>query len=200
VNRAGTKQAKGRNEKRCERPYLWDSLAYVTTELGGQAGRRVILTISDGNDHGSRNAWTDLRVYAQTKGVAIFGVTWIADFRERGFWATRRDPGSNLISVCEMTGGVLQTTTEGSLEETLQRFVTMVRERYIVEFPRPYNSTAGSHELVVKIDKANHDVVRSAGVSMPIPDATELTGPNTVPVDPSLTPQQGSRHVLTAPK
>jgi hypothetical protein len=200
VNRAGTKQAKGRNEKRCERPYLWDSLAYATTELGGQAGRRVILAISDGNDQGSRNAWTDLRVYAQTRGVAIFGVTWVADFMERGFWGSRRDPGSDFVSVCEMTGGVLQKTTVGSLDETLQRFVTMVRDRYIVEFPRPYNSTAGSHELVVKIDKANHDVIRSAGVSMPIPDAAILTDPNTIPADPSLAPQQGPRHVLTAPK
>ena len=60
--------------------HLWDALIYVIDELSKLPGRRVILAVTDGNDLGSRHAWNDLRFLAQTKGVAIFGMTEMSSF------------------------------------------------------------------------------------------------------------------------
>ena len=91
---------------------------------------------------------------------------------------------------------LLSTTT--SLEFTLQRFVTVLRERYIVEFPRPANSTSGQHAMNVQVAKGNY-FIRPAGISVPIPDAALLADPTTVPSDPSRTPKQGTRKPLAQP-
>jgi len=69
---------KGSHATACEQEgHLWDTLLYVTSELGKEPGRRVILAITDGRDRGSRQGWNELRYYAQANGVAVFGVTWI---------------------------------------------------------------------------------------------------------------------------
>jgi hypothetical protein len=85
-----------------------------------------------------------------------------------------------------------------SLDFTLQRFVTLVRERYIVEFPRPANATPGTHSQEVRIARSK-DFIRPAGISVPIPDASVLSDPTTVPSDPSLTPQLGMRRPMAKP-
>jgi hypothetical protein len=82
------------------------------------------------------------------------------------------------------------------LKEMLAQTVAMVRERYIVEFPRASNATAGSHTLEVEVVGAPEYFVRPAGDAMPLPDATELADPNTVKGDPEKAPQQGKRRVL----
>jgi hypothetical protein len=68
----------------------------------------------------------------------------------------------------------------------------MVRERYIVDFPRPVNSTAGRHSFEVRIEKTPA-FIRPAGISIPIADPAVLADPTTVPSDPNLTPVQGNR-------
>ena len=99
-----------------------------------------------------------------------------------------------------MSGGIVTRMDErGSLQETLQKFVQMVRQRYIVEFPRPSNSTAGKHDMQVKVGKDDY-LIRTAGVSVPIPDAALLNDPTTVPSDPSRTPEQGPRKPVTKPQ
>ena len=64
------------------------------------------------------------------------------------------------------------TSDESNLTDRLKlrEFVQMVRERYIVEFPRPSNSTPGQHGMAVTIAKGSY-LIRAAGVSMPVPDA-----------------------------
>jgi hypothetical protein len=81
----------------------------------------------------------------------------------------------------------------------LKRFTTLLRERYIVEFPRPFKSEGGEHSLVVTIDKSDA-FIRSAGITVPIADPAVLADPMTVPSDPSRTPEYGKRRILTAPQ
>jgi hypothetical protein len=76
----------------------------------------------------------------------------------------------------------------------------MVRERYIVEFPRPAKATAGEHVKEIRIVNGSNYFIRPAGVSVPIPDATVLTDPTTVPSDPTHTPEMGTRRVMTKPQ
>jgi hypothetical protein len=171
--------------------HLWDALTYVTDELSKLPGRRVILAVTDGNDLGSRHTWNDLRFLAQTKGVAIFGMTMLS--------AYSRGPVEDAFhAVCELSGGMLIFTSKGNIAERLKGFTVTLRERYIVEFPRPIDSKGGEHDLLVSIDKS-HYFIRPAGVSVPIADPAVLADPTTVRADPSHAPEYGSRKVLVAP-
>jgi hypothetical protein len=83
-----------------------------------------------------------------------------------------------------------------ALEKTLQRFMIMLRERYILEFPRPSNSTKGAHAVDIKIANGDKYYVRATAVSARILDESILKDPTTVPPDPSRAPEQGKRRVL----
>jgi hypothetical protein len=86
-----------------------------------------------------------------------------------------------------------------ALSRSLERFVTILRERYIVEFPRPANSTAGEHGMEIKIDKGIY-LIRPSGVSMPLPDPVLMADPSTIQAGPSQAPEQGTRKVMNKPK
>jgi hypothetical protein len=75
----------------------------------------------------------------------------------------------------------------------------MLRERYIVEFPRPSNSTAGEHDMQVKIEKGIYKI-RPSGVSVPLPDPAWAADPTTIQAGPSQAPEEGTRKVISKPK
>jgi hypothetical protein len=75
----------------------------------------------------------------------------------------------------------------------------MVRERYIVEFPRPSNEKAGRHGLLVKVDRGGY-FIRPAGITFPLMDPAVLADPTTVASDPSKAPTMGSRRPLASPR
>lgn len=85
------------------------------------------------------------------------------------------------------------------LDFTIHRFVTLVRERYIVEFPRPANATSGEHVKEIRISGEDY-FIRPAGTSVPLPDPALLVDPTTVPSDPSLTPEVGKRRPMREPQ
>jgi hypothetical protein len=176
--------------------HLWDSLIYVTEELSKLPGRRVILVVTDGNDLGSRHGWNDVRFLAQTKGVAIFGMTEMSTFMLPSY--QRRPNEDPFNAVCELSGGVVVFANKGNVAERLKGFTVMLRERYIVEFPRPVDSKGGEHDLIVSIDKS-HYFIRPSGISVPITDPALLADPTTVRADPSHAPEFGSRKVLVGP-
>jgi len=191
-----------KHERNCQQSvHLWDALAYVIAAGDRALGRQVILVVSDGRDKGSTRSWNEVRVFAQAGGVAVFGISDIPAYAtgtSRMF--PQLDRKNPFQSLCELTGGMVLLTSSRSFEETLKRFTSMLRERYIVEFPRPGNSTAGQHGMEVKIAKGGGDFIRSSGISVPLPDAAVLADPTTVPADPSLAPEQGSRKVITKPQ
>ena len=204
---------RNRPGKGCElKGHLWDGLGSVAVALSELPGRRVILVVTDGRDTGSRNSWDAVRYFAQTKGIAIFALNFTPASlgiesigRGRGGYLTSGGSSSGvekpLISVCELSGGVVMRMSERTdLSKSLERFVTMLRERYIVEFPRPGNSTAGEHGLEVKIDKGVYIMIRPSGVSMPLPDPALATDPTTIQVGPSQTPEEGKRKVVSKPQ
>jgi hypothetical protein len=192
---------------------LWDGLALVAVRMLDAPGRRVILVVSDGKQEGSKHPWSEVTGFAQDAGIAVFGLSYSVEgatgnmtlpSRRGGGTYRQMDVGhpdvSQFISLCEMSGGIVTRMDErGSLRETLQRFVQMVRQRYIVEFPRPSNSTAGKHDMQVRVGK-NDYLIRTAGVSVPIPDAALMSDPTTVPSDPSRSPEQGPRKSVTKPQ
>jgi hypothetical protein len=57
---------------------LWDAMTYVIEDLSRRSGRRVLLAITDGDDNGSKYKWNDVRAFAGTTGVAVFGLGYVA--------------------------------------------------------------------------------------------------------------------------
>ena len=203
---------KDKHAVKCEEGVgLWDGLALVSVRMTDSPGRRVILVVTDGNEKGSKHTWSEVTEFAQDAGIAVFGLSYSVDaaigdmtLPSRRAGGTYRQMGlgspdvSQFISLCEMSGGIVTRMDERrwSLQETLQRFVQMVRQRYIVEFPRPSNSTAGKHDLQVKVGKDEY-LIQPSGVSVPIPDPALMSDPTTVP---SHTPEQGPRKPVPKPQ
>jgi hypothetical protein len=193
TNRGSAKRGSG-----CQNPvHLWDALAYLTYALSSRPGRRVILAVTRGNDKGSKHSWNEVRAYAQATGVAVFGLSYVPE--ETGhlhFLNIGYEDAFN--SLCELSGGMVLTASRRTEADELKRFVTMLRGRYIIEFPRPFHSKGGEHSLTVSIDKSDA-FIRSSGITVPIVDPAVLSDPMTVPADPSSTPEYGKRSILTAP-
>ncbi len=78
----------------------------------------------------------------------------------------------------------------------LKEFTKMVRERYILEFPRATNEEAGIHTLAVSYRKKSNLYIASAGITVPIASEEERKGANTIQEDPSKAPVKGERRVL----
>ena len=217
--RSWTNRKANKHEPKCQYPvHLWDAAAYAVSESRELPGRRVILVVSDGRDKGSKRSWSEVRAYAQSTGATIFGMTYLPPYMVEGeqmaggsrMGSGNRIGGGNVVSrpsgmddpfqaLSGLSGGVVLSANKKSLEETLRRFTTILRERYIVEFPRPANATAGEHAMQVRVEKSGPDMIRWGGVTVPIPDAALLADPTTVPSDPSLTPQQGNHHSTKSP-
>jgi hypothetical protein len=167
--------------------HLWDALVTITENMSSLPGRRVILAVTDGQDRGSLNTWNELRASAAASGVAIFGMT-----RHESL----PSPEAAFQLVCGRTGGLVLATKKDRISQVFERFTTMLRERYILEFPRADSAAAGPHSLDITISNSNA-LIRSTGISVPIPDPRILADPTTVPSDPSHAPQVGRRRILT---
>jgi hypothetical protein len=204
-----------KHRKGCDQEaHLWDGLAQVVARMMNAPGRRVILAVTDGQDKGSKYPSIEVTNFAQQTGTAVFGLSYASEPAITGAWALGRRGGGSyrpsgamtsisdtqFPSLCELSGGVVTTMSERkSLQETLKEFVGMVRQRYIVEFPRPSNSTPGAHGMEVKIAKGDY-LIRAAGVSMPVPDASLMKDPATIQSGPSQAPLEGTKRVSAKPQ
>jgi hypothetical protein len=179
-----------RDTKRCQNPMnLWDSLATIAQSLSKRPGRRVILAVTDGVDRGSRNSWNALRYFAQTRSVAVFGLVEPLDLRN-----TQNEAPFN--DVCQLSGGILLPTPAQDLGKQLAWAVTLIRGRYIVEFPRPVTAVGGHYSMDITISR-REALILPTGSTVPTDDPAILNDPTTVPTDLSRTPQLGNRKILT---
>jgi hypothetical protein len=194
-----TSRAGERHREKCsggtQLPHLRSAMMYAMRTLANESGRRVMLAVTDGNDGGGTHPWDEVRKFAGSSGIAIFGMTY--DSVDMGWsvkWAA--DDNDAFRWMCESTGGLKFQVTKANVSQRMTQFVTELRGRYIVEFPRPYDTTGGEHDLVVKIEKSKF-FVRPAGISVPIPDKSTLADPMTVPSDPKLAPELGTKRVMS---
>jgi VWFA-related protein len=185
-----------RHKRDCQKPWnLRDSMALAANRLSTQPGRRVLLAVTDGVDRGSRTSWNVLRDYAQEHSVAIFGLLQPGDL-SRLLPTEPRKLDSAFSALCEVTGGMVLTATPTELAERLKWFTTLLRERYILEFPRPLDTEGGKHEMIVTVDRMEA-LILTAGIGIPLPDPAISKDPTTVPMDPAAAPQLGKRKVLS---
>lgn len=185
---------------------LWDSLANVTQELFRQPGRRVLLAVTDGKDDGSRMTWKQVEERTQLASVAIFGVLTPGKVGLRvrgshnGMTEITRVAGTEdpFDMICQLSGGVEVSASKKSLGKKLQDLTSMVRQRYILEFPRGNNMTAGYYTIEVSILKSDA-YIRTTGIILPAADPKVLADPMTLPSNPALAPELGTRRVVRPP-
>jgi len=176
---------------------LWDAVTSATQGLANFPGRRVLLIVSDGIDGSSQVKWNDAVHFANWKSVAIFGlrspyapvvsapVPQQFGRRSAGFSTAGQELNEDPFrQLCELDGGMILNTRAKDLAHNLESFVTLLRNRYILEFPRANDAPPGSHNIEVTIPKTSAFITTS-GVIVPVPDPKLLADPNTVPSAPT---------------
>ncbi len=175
----------------CQEPmHLWDALIYVSGEVSKSSRLRVVLAVSQGKDMGSKHTWNEVRDYAESKSVAVFGLTEVPPNANAsiGQISTTLDLGESITQnikqplspidivwssenpfhqVCELSGGMVFITASKYVSESMKSFMRTVRERYIIEFPRPSKATSGKHTIRVQIAHGERYFIRPAGISVP---------------------------------
>ena len=186
----------------CSEPQpLWDMMVEACERLEQQRGRRVLLVVTNGADHGSHVPWRELRRIATAHSVAIFAVSTPPRQMSHGLLApsppdSRMPPEANpLVALCELTGGVLTWSDADDLQTSIAGVLRMVRERYILEFERPRRMEMGAHDLEVKVSKP-HALVRPAGISFPNVEAAERDATHLGTAETTRAPEPGTRRVL----
>ena len=184
----------GKSGQRCAAPiHLWDAMSFATRQLYRTTGRKVLLVLSDGTDRGSKTSPAELTRLEQKTTTAVFGLMTPDDmtrgrpqvlaYSDIGLLAKSvpdlPDPKDPFNLVCEASGGVELAATRKTLAGSLVDFVQMLRERYIVEYPRADDEAAGDHTIEILIGRRDA-YVRSSGIEVPLADAKALADPNTL--------------------
>jgi len=164
--------------------HLWDLLAVVNDRLSTRSGRRVLLAVSDGRDRKSKHDLTDLTGKAETAGITIFSLD--PGWPRSSKFLTPEE--GKLADACEQTGGMMLNLSDSSATKTMQRFTQMVRERYILEFPRPPNPHPGQVKIAVQIDKINA-FIRASSTGVPLPNQAERAGSSAILPQQQIAPQ-----------
>lgn len=81
----------------------------------------------------------------------------------------------------------------------IERLTTILRNRYIIEFPRPANGSAGYYAIDVKIEDPSA-IIRPAGVAFPPRERDPQKPEGTLPSDRSQMPLVGSKPGSIQPK
>lgn len=172
---------------------LWDSMSEVLKDLDQQPGRRVLLAITDGGDDGSKARWKDVMFHAQIHSETVFGL--MATLNPPTF----DDPEDKFEQICEDSGGIELLANEHTTIFRLQQFTQMLRERYILEYPRGPNEEAGLHTIEVSYRKRSNLYIATTGITVPVASEDEKESMKTMQADPSRTPPVGARKALPKP-
>ena len=181
--------------------HLWNALGTVAQSLGTMPGRRVLLVVSNGRDQNSPVHWNDLRRYAASRSIALFGLypmpepTLLVHALNFHLLLKTEDPFNQL---CQLTGGLVLFTSPSEVPSNLKRTIDLVRGRYILEFPRPDSGDRRGHSIDVTLKKMDA-FIRPAGISYPPVDPSIAKDPTTLPSPPSPA-VFGSRHPLNPPQ
>jgi hypothetical protein len=191
---------------------LWDSMAEVLNDLDQQPGRRILLAITDGEDTGSKTLWKDVMFHAQIRSETVFGLlplitTVFKLYAPPGETKEIRHiespsfggPEDKFEQICVNSGGIELQANEHTTIFRLKEFTQMLRERYILEYPRGPNEEAGVHTIAVSYRKKSNLYIAVTGITVPVASEDEKESMKTVQADPSRAPTEGTRKALPKP-
>jgi VWFA-related protein len=190
------KEARSRHGAPCQvEARLWDTLAYVVRHLADKPGRRTILALTSGEDRKSRYTPDAVASLAQMNGVSLFALKSTMPLNADPLLSTSAD--GDLAVTTEASGGMTLHRDHQSLDKELQKFILLLRDRYIVEFPRPPHAQSGKVDLLVNVTGADL-FIRAAGKGVPLPDPADgsngvvVVASSNEPVGAAVTPEVSS--------
>jgi VWFA-related protein len=175
---------------------IWDAASRAIGTLTDFPGRRVLLLVSSGYDSKSLYTTRTLTSLANKQSVAVFAIRDLQRFQgdygggyprpaaDHVYLGLAAPAEENFVDLCESTGGLIVTLYPDQLTQGLQEVLTLLRSRYVLEFPRPDTHVPGEHRIDVTIPGTTSFIV-TAGVSIPLPDSAIDTDPTTVHSAPS---------------
>ena len=95
------------------------------------------------------------------------------------------------------SGGIELLANENTTIFRLQQFTQMVRDRYILEYPRGPNEQPGLHTIAVSYPKKRDLYITATGITVPIASEDEKESRKTMQDDPSRTSPVGTRKVVS---
>jgi hypothetical protein len=167
-------------QSHCAHPaQLWAALAGVIHDLSGGSGRAVLLAVTAQPDLGKLEP--AVRVLATDHAVTIFSLSNMGPLP----FALRVQTSSlgPLAALCQNTGGVSLGASANTLDQGLTQFVSLLRGRYILDFPRPQRITSGFHSVQVRLRDDPSALLLVAGLSFALPDPAILADPSTIHSD-----------------
>jgi VWFA-related protein len=190
--------------------HLWDDLGYVTGKLARLPGWRAIVAVTNGDDRKSQHTPDEVVFAAQNDQVTILcldplqgeqvTVHGLDPFLQlRPGPISTYPPDEQMRALCELSGGVRLDLYQSSAASRMQQFMRMLRERYILEFPRPAGVQAGSVPMHVRIDGSDA-YIRPAGDGVPIDDKAFANESNPLPApSPAAFQPQDNPTIAAAP-
>jgi hypothetical protein len=188
----------------CKERSLWDVMTTTSLALATLPGRRVLLIISNGHTSKGSVSFAQTVQLAAGKSIAVFGLRDLDRYlrehtggeipRSHYKYNTPLEDYSDedlFDALCQKSGGILSTASVGQLSAALQNLITMLRNRYILEFPRPSKDVPGMHLIDVTV-VGSSDYIRASGLTLPVETERD---PNTLPPAPSPA-VYGKRHPL----
>jgi len=131
---------------------LYDAICLGSEELGGNAGRKVLVVISDGDDTASTATYAQALEEALRNEAMIYSIIDVPIEESAG-----RDLGGEhaLITLAEQTGGKSFYASDGGLDKTFARVSDDLRTQYLLAY-YPKNQEPGQtfHRIEVTIPKA----------------------------------------------
>jgi len=175
---------------------LWDSMLYIAGQLKLRKGRRILMELGNGQPAGPNEQMDLLRRLLNAGSISVFAVrhgepgvdeTMLQLDGGRAVRSGKETSGQAPINVpsnvtwagyplaieAELSGGMVMGASQHSLPHTLADVISRVRGRYILEFPRPPELTAGTRRVMVTAGKTR-DFIRPAGIAVPVATAAEL--------------------------
>jgi hypothetical protein len=135
---------------------LWDNIAVAISGLSKAPGRRVLLLVSGGADHGSKYDWQTVQQYAFDQHVAVFALRdqrqADADTFRPGSLTASHSVGTTVIATitppanvrdaqalelfCANAGGLTLSSNTQFRKDAIADILFLVRSRYILTIPR----------------------------------------------------------------
>jgi Ca-activated chloride channel family protein len=132
-----------------EETSLYDSLIFSLQYLGGAAGQRAVLLLSDGEDHTSTFGFAEALESARRAGIAVYAI---------GIDLPKGGPTEHLAKLAAETGGrsfFLRST--GDLDRAYQEIERDLRSRYRISY-QSSNTKASDAFRVVRVELARPGV------------------------------------------
>jgi hypothetical protein len=174
--------------KACQRPPMEKVLEAVIYQIAKNAEWKVLLLIVNGERPTDMKSLRRVQAIAATQGVTLFAIKYL---KQGSFPASVYSATEGLNVLVSSLGGISVHSSFDDLGDVTETIITIIRQRYILSFPRPGNGSAGAHRLEINTN-AKGVIVRSSAASAPLLDTTHCTGADGTWLCPEQRPQYGT--------